>query len=69
MHLDLSAAALIKELADIIGSYRYPFSSRTQTRKAIKRRDRDGEPVREIARSYNVNQATNSRLSNGPIED
>jgi len=38
MHLDLSdeeAAALIKELADITGNDRYPFSERIRTLKAI----------------------------------
>jgi hypothetical protein len=38
MHLDLTddeAAALIKELADITGNDRYPFSSRIQTLRAI----------------------------------
>jgi hypothetical protein len=34
-----------------------------QQREAIRRRDRDGEPVREIARSYNVSPATISRLT------
>jgi len=37
-HLDLTdeeAAALIKELADITGNNRYPFSSRIQTLRAI----------------------------------
>src|SRR6476659_1511425 len=33
-----------------------------QKREAIRRRDRDGEPVREIARSYNVSHSTISRL-------
>jgi IS30 family transposase len=31
--------------------------------QAIRRRDRDGEPVREIARSYNVSHSTISRLT------
>ena len=30
--------------------------------EAIGRRDRDGEPVREIVRSYNVGHSTISRL-------
>jgi hypothetical protein len=34
-HLDLSDAALIKELADITGNDRYPFSARIQTLRAI----------------------------------
>jgi hypothetical protein len=33
-----------------------------QKREAIRRRDELGEPVREIARSYNVSQSTISRL-------
>jgi IS30 family transposase len=33
-----------------------------QRREAIRRRDDDGEPVREIARSYNVSHSTISRL-------
>jgi hypothetical protein len=33
-----------------------------QKREAIRRRDHDGEPVREIARSYNVSHSTISRL-------
>jgi DNA invertase Pin-like site-specific DNA recombinase len=33
-----------------------------QRREAIKRRDDGGEPVREIARSFNVHHATISRL-------
>jgi hypothetical protein len=48
-HLDLSdeeAAALIKELADITGNDRYPFSSRIQTLRAILGKLRP-EPVRE----------------------
>jgi IS30 family transposase len=31
--------------------------------EAIHRRDRDGQPVREIARSYNVSHSTISRLT------
>lgn len=34
-----------------------------QKREAIHRRDHDGEPVREIARSYNVSHSTISRLT------
>jgi hypothetical protein len=45
-HLDLSDAALIKELADITGNDRYPFSSRIQTLRAILAKLRR-EPVRE----------------------
>jgi IS30 family transposase len=31
--------------------------------QAIRRRDRDGETVHEIARSYNVSHSTISRLT------
>jgi hypothetical protein len=47
-HLDLSDAALIKELADITGNDRYPFSSRIKTLRAILAKLRP-EPVREPA--------------------
>ena len=50
-HLDLTdeeAAALIKELADIAGNDRYPFSPRIQTLRAILSKLRP-EPVREPA--------------------
>jgi hypothetical protein len=50
-HLDLSdeeAAAQIKELADITGNDRYPFSPRIQTLRAILAKLRP-EPVREPA--------------------
>jgi len=33
-----------------------------QQREAIKRRDREGETVREIARTFNVSHSTISRL-------
>jgi hypothetical protein len=49
MNIDLSdeeAAALIKELADVTGNDRYPFSSRIQTLRAILTKLRP-EPVRE----------------------
>ena len=36
----------------------------TTRREAIKRRDRDGETLRSIGRSYNVSVATISRLHN-----
>ena len=36
-----------------------------QQREAIKRRDRDGETLADIARSYNVSPATISRLAPG----
>jgi hypothetical protein len=50
-HLDLTdeeAAALIKELAEITGNDRYPFSSRIQTLRAILAKPRP-EPAREPA--------------------
>src|SRR5271169_6883297 len=50
-HLDLTdeeAAALIKELADITGNDRYPFSARIQTLRAILAKLKP-EPVREPA--------------------
>lgn len=48
-HLDLSdeeAAALTKELADITGNDRYPFSARIQTLRAILAKLKP-EPARE----------------------
>jgi len=42
---------------------RKPKLTDHQKHKAIRRRDHDGEPVREIARSYNVSHSTISRLS------
>jgi DNA invertase Pin-like site-specific DNA recombinase len=42
---------------------RKPKLPEHQKREAIRRRDRDGEPVREIARSYNVSHSTISRLA------
>ena len=48
-HLDISdneAAALTKELADITGNDRYPFSERIRTLNAILAKLRP-EPVRE----------------------
>jgi DNA invertase Pin-like site-specific DNA recombinase len=41
---------------------RKPKLTEHQKREAIRRRDRDGEPIREIARSYNVSHSTISRL-------
>ena len=38
-----------------------------QKREAIRRRDLDGEPVREIARSHNVSYSTISRLQSAGI--
>jgi Helix-turn-helix domain len=34
-----------------------------EKREAIKRRDKDGETLRSMARSYNVSAATISRLA------
>jgi len=42
---------------------RKPKLTDHQKREAIRRRDLDGEPVREIARSYNVSHSTISRLT------
>ncbi|MBV8068683.1 MAG: helix-turn-helix domain-containing protein [Acidobacteriaceae bacterium] len=42
---------------------RKPKLTPHQQREAIKRRDVDGEPIRDIARSYNVHNSTISRLS------
>src|SRR5215472_13474777 len=42
---------------------RKPKLTEHQKREAIRRRDVDGEPVREIARSYNVSHSTISRLA------
>ena len=41
---------------------RKPKLTDHQKHEAIRRRDVDGEPVREIARSYNVSHSTISRL-------
>ena len=41
---------------------RKPKLTEHQKREAIRRRDRDGETVREIARSYNVSHSTILRL-------
>ena len=41
---------------------RKPKLTDHEKREAIRRRDIDGEPVREIARSYNVSHSTISRL-------
>jgi DNA invertase Pin-like site-specific DNA recombinase len=41
---------------------RKPILTEFQRREAIKRRDKDGETLRSIARSYNVSAATISRL-------
>jgi DNA invertase Pin-like site-specific DNA recombinase len=42
---------------------RKPKLTEHQRREAIRRRDIDGETVREIARSYNVSHSTISRLT------
>jgi DNA invertase Pin-like site-specific DNA recombinase len=42
---------------------REPKLTEHQKREAIRRRDIDGETVREIARSYNVSHSTISRLT------
>ena len=44
---------------------RRPKLTEHQKREAIRRRDKLGEPVREIARSYNVSHSTISRLNAG----
>jgi DNA invertase Pin-like site-specific DNA recombinase len=46
---------------------RKPKLTEHQKREAIRRRDRDGEPVREIARSYNVSHSTISRLTTSSL--
>jgi IS30 family transposase len=46
---------------------RKPKLTDHQKREAIRRRDHDGEPVREIARSYNVHNSTISRLTATPL--
>jgi len=43
---------------------RKPKLTPHQKREAIKRRDREGETLRSIGRSYNVSAATISRLVN-----
>jgi DNA invertase Pin-like site-specific DNA recombinase len=43
---------------------RKPKLTDHQRREAIRRRDVDGETVREIARSYNISHSTISRLHN-----
>src|SRR6267378_4716759 len=42
---------------------RKPKLTDHQKREAIRRRDCDGDPVREIARTYNVSHSTISRLA------
>ena len=41
---------------------RKPKLTTHQKREAIRRRDKDGETVRDIARTYNVSHSTISRL-------
>jgi hypothetical protein len=41
---------------------RKPTLTHHQQREATKRRDRDGETLRSIGRSYNVSAATIARL-------
>jgi len=42
---------------------RPPKLTSRQQREAIRRRDRDGETLADIGRSYNVSPATISRLA------
>jgi DNA invertase Pin-like site-specific DNA recombinase len=42
---------------------RKPKLTEHQKREAIRRRDQDGAPVREIVRSYNVSYSMISRLA------
>ena len=42
---------------------RKPNLTEYQKREAIKRRDKDGETLRSIARSYNVSAQTIGRLA------
>jgi DNA invertase Pin-like site-specific DNA recombinase len=42
---------------------RKPKLTAHQQKEALKRRDVDGEPIRDIARSYNVHNSTISRLT------
>ena len=46
---------------------RRPKLTDHQKREALKRRDK-GEPMREIARTYNVSHSTISRLAPGPFD-
>jgi DNA invertase Pin-like site-specific DNA recombinase len=46
---------------------RRPKLTDHQKREALKRRDA-GEPMREIARTYNVSHSTISRLAPGPFD-
>jgi hypothetical protein len=68
-HLDLSDVALIKELADVTGNDRYPFSPRIQTLRAILAKLKP-EPAREpspppkiyVAAEGNCRQKTTARV-------
>ena len=48
--------------ADGVKLGRKPKLTVHQQQEAIKRRDVDGEPIRDIARGYNVHNSTISRL-------
>ncbi len=48
---------------DFLKIGRKPKLTPHQRREAIKRRDVDGEPICDIARSYNVHSSTICRLS------
>ncbi|MGC2224073.1 MAG: hypothetical protein WA624_17865 [Methylocella sp.] len=50
-------------VANGVGPGRKPTLAHHQQLEAIKRRDRDGETLRSIGRSYNVSAATISRLT------
>jgi hypothetical protein len=73
-HLDLTdeeAAALIKELGDITGNDRYPFSARIRTLRAILSKLRP-EPAREPLRPpkvYAPPRATAARRRAAPINN
>jgi IS30 family transposase len=54
------AAPALRRVAS--SSARNPKLTELRKREAIRRRDRDEEPVREIARSYNVPHRTISKL-------
>jgi DNA invertase Pin-like site-specific DNA recombinase len=52
-----------RDKARVVKLGRKPKLTEYQKREAIRRRDQDGEPVREIARTYNVSHSTISRLT------
>jgi hypothetical protein len=67
MHLDLTdeeTAALTKELADITGNDRYPFSPRIQTLRAILAKLRP-EPAREPGRRRKCTRLREQRPPEG----